>query len=227
MHVSGRVSVNRIYHQGVPVSMNLLKVVVVPLMLLFSSIVYAGEGGRLLDRFLSDTKTMSADFVQTLTTDKGVVIKKSSGKFYLQRPGKFRWNYAQPYEQQIVSDGKKIWIYDVDLQQVTVQKQNASMNATPMALVDGRMELKQAFNVRELDNRDGVYRLELISKSHNSDFKNVVVGLDKTGLRFLQLHDHFDQTTDIVFNALQVNVKLKQSLFDFKPPKGADVFGGS
>ncbi len=207
--------------------MNLIKITAVSILIMFSSLVHAGEGERLLDRFLSGTSTMTADFVQTLTSQNGEIIKKSSGKFYLQRPGKFRWNYAQPYEQQIVSDGKHIWIYDVDLQQVTVQKNDASNNATPMALVDGRMELKQAFNVRELDHHNGVYRVELISKKHNSDFKNVLVGLDKTGLRFLQLHDHFDQTTDIVFSALRVNVKLKQSLFNFIPPKGADVFGGS
>lgn len=207
--------------------MNLLKIAVVSLMIMFSGLACAGEGERLLDKFLTDTKTMSADFVQTLSDRSGTVMKKSSGKFYLQRPGKFRWDYVQPYEQQIVSDGKKIWIYDVDLQQVTVQKQDVSRNDSPMALVDGRVKLKQAFNVRELDNRNGTYRLELISKSKNSDFKNVVVGLDKSGLRFLQLYDHFDQTTDIVFDSLQVNTKLKSSLFDFTPPKGADVFGGS
>ena len=197
------------------------------MLMMFSGLVYAGEGERLLDRFLSDTKTMTADFEQTLTARSGEVIKKSSGKFYLQRPGEFRWDYVQPYEQQIVSDGKRIWIYDVDLQQVTVQKQNTSNNATPMALVDGRIKLKQAFNVHELDNRNGIYRLVLTSKKPDSDFKDVVVGLDKNGLRFLQLHDHFDQTTDIVFSALRVNVKLKQSLFNFTPPDGADVFGGS
>jgi len=207
--------------------MNLTKITAVSILIMFSGLVHAGEGERLLDRFLSDTKTMTADFKQTLTAQTGEVIKKSSGMFYLQRPGKFRWDYAQPYEQQIVSDGKRIWIYDVDLQQVTVQKQGASNNATPMALVDGRMKLKEAFNVRELDHRNGTYRLVLSSKKPNSDFKDVVVGLDKTGLRFLQLHDHFDQTTDIVFTDLHVNVRLQQSLFNFTPPKGTDVFGGS
>ena len=108
-----------------------------------------------------------------------------------------------------------------------MQKQGAANNATPMALVDGRMKLKEAFNVHELDHRNGVYRLILASKKPNSDFKNVVVGLDKTGLRFLQLHDHFDQTTDIVFTDLHVNAKLKQSLFNFTPPEGTDVFGGN
>ena len=206
--------------------MNLIKITTVAMLIMFSGFVHAGEGERLLDRFLGDTKTMTANFEQTLTAQTGEIIKKSSGKFYLQRPGKFRWDYAQPYEQQIVSDGKRIWIYDVDLQQVTVQKQDASNNATPMALVDGRMKLKEAFNVHELDHRNGVYRVVLASKKPNSDFKNVIVGLDKTGLRFLQLHDHFDQTTDIVFTELHVNTKIKQSLFDFIPPKGADVFGG-
>ena len=188
---------------------------------------FAGEGERLLDKFLTDTKSMSADFVQTLRAKNGDVLKQSSGRFYLSRPGKFRWDYALPYEQQIVSDGERIWIYDVDLQQVTVQKQDATLNNTPMALVEGRLKLKQAFDVRELDNQDGIYRLELINKNDDNDFKGVVVGMDKSGMRFMQLRDQFEQTTDIVFDGLRANTKLNTELFQFIPPQGVDVFGGS
>jgi outer membrane lipoprotein carrier protein len=207
--------------------MNLFKAALLPLIILFAGSAQAGEGERLLDKFLTDTKTMSADFVQTLRAKDGSVMKESSGRFYLQRPGKFRWDYALPYEQQIVSDGSAVWIYDVDLQQVTVQKQNTAMSNTPMALVEGRLELKQAFEVRELDNRDGVYRLELINKNKDTDFKGVVVGMDRLGLRFMQLRDQFEQTTDIVFSSLVTNPDLKPALFKFTPPPGVDVFGGS
>ena len=207
--------------------MNLFKAALLPLIILFAGSAQAGEGERLLDKFLTDTKTMSADFVQTLRAKDGSMMKESSGRFYLQRPGKFRWDYALPYEQQIVSDGSAVWIYDVDLQQVTVQKQNTAMSNTPMALVEGRLELKQAFEVRELDNRDGVYRLELINKNKDTDFKGVVVGMDRLGLRFMQLRDQFEQTTDIVFSSLVTNPDLKPALFKFTPPPGVDVFGGS
>lgn len=189
--------------------------------------LYAGEGERFLDKFLTQTKTMSADFAQTLRTDDGEVLQETSGKFYLDRPGKFRWNYAEPYEQEIVSDGESVWIYDVELQQVTVQKRSVSLSNTPMALMEGKLKLAEVYTVHELDHRDGIYRLKLTSKSSDADFSELVVGVDKTGLRFMQLRDQFEQTTDIVFDNLKSNVSLAKELFEFIPPEGADVFGGS
>jgi len=207
--------------------MKIFHIILFPLLFALALPVSAGEGERLLDQFLTDTHSMSADFVQTLRAKNGDVLKQSSGRFYLSRPGKFRWDYALPYEQQIVSDGEHIWVYDVDLQQVTVQKQDATLSNTPMALVEGRLKLKQAFDVRELDNQDGIYRLELINKNDDTDFKGVVVGMDKNGMRFMQLRDQFEQTTDIVFDGLRANAQLKSDLFRFTPPQGVDVFGGS
>ena len=195
--------------------------------LLFSTCVNAGEGERLLDKFLTQTKTMSADFAQTLRTDDGDVLQETSGKFYLNRPGKFRWNYTKPYPQEIVSDGEHVWIYDIDLQQVTVQKRSASLSNTPMALVEGKIKLAEAYTVSELDHREGIYRLKLVSKSNEADFSELVVGVDESGLRFMQLRDQFEQTTDIVFDNLKSNANLESSLFKFVPPEGADVFGGS
>ena len=196
-------------------------------LLAFPVTVLAEEGERLLDHFLTQSKTMSADFVQTLRTDDNEVLQESKGHFYLSRPGKFRWNYMTPYEQEIVSDGERIWIYDVDLQQVTVQKQSASTNNTPMALMEGKLKLKEAYNISELDHRDGIYRLKLSSKSKDVDFSELIVGVDEQGLRFMQLRDQFEQTTDIVFGDLELNKKLADDLFEFTPPEGVDVYGGS
>lgn len=170
---------------------------------------------------------MSASFAQTLRTDDGEILQVSSGKFYLNRPGKFRWDYDVPYEQKIVSDGTSVWIHDVDLQQVTVQKQTAALSNTPMALMEGKVKLAAAYTVTELDNRDGIYRLKLSSKSGDADFSELIVGVDVIGMRFLQLRDQFEQTTDIVFDDLQSNTKLAAELFEFIPPEGVDVFGGS
>lgn len=188
---------------------------------------FAGAGQELLDHFLTDTQTMSARFVQTLRTSDGEVLQQSSGHFYLSRPGKFRWNYTEPYEQEIVSDGEHVWIHDIDLQQVTVQKQSVSLSNTPMALMQGKVKLDDAYNVSALDEREGIYRLKLSSKSADADFSEVVVGVDKTGLRFMQLHDQFEQTTDIVFDDAISNAVLSSELFKFVPPEGVDVFGGS
>ena len=184
------------------------------------------QGERYLEDFLANTRTLEATFQQTLRTHEGEVLQQTEGEFYLNRPGKFRWNYRSPYEQVIVSDGERVWIYDVELQQVTVQKQSASLPATPMALLEDSSTLHNDFEVTPLDENQGIYRLKLISKSKESDFGEIVVGLDASGLRFMQLHDQFEQVTDIVFSNMHTNKQLTQEIFEFIPPEGVDVFGG-
>ncbi len=181
----------------------------------------------MLDRFLTETKTMSANFKQTLTANDGRALQQSSGEFYLQRPGRFRWNYNEPYPQQIVSDGEQVWVYDVDLEQVTVQQHGPTQNNTPIALLQNKQKLEDAFQINELGTEAGLHRLELINKKDDVDFDRIVIGLDSQGLRSLQLHDQFEQTTDIYFTDLQTNPALDPALFDFTPPEGVDVFGGS
>ena len=100
------------------------------------------------------------------------------------------------------------------------------MPATPMALLEDSSSLHQSFAVSPLDEHQGVYRLKLQSKSKESDFGEIVVGLDVNGLRFMQLHDQFEQVTDIVFSEISKNGKLAKELFEFNPPAGVDVFGG-
>lgn len=184
------------------------------------------KGEVFLENFLADTKTLQANFQQILRADDGEVLQQTEGTFYLNRPGKFRWNYQSPYEQIIVSDGARIWIYDVDLEQVTVQRQEAGLPSTPMALLQNSSELHKNFTVSALDEKEGVYRLKLKSKSKESDFGEIVVGVDAQGLRFMQLHDQFEQVTDIVFSDITVNPKLAKEIFEFIPPEGVDVFGG-
>ena len=211
-----------------------IKSLLIALVLLFSAasaIVFAEEkkpstGEVYLEKFLGKTQTLEANFQQTLRTHEGEVLQQTEGTFYLNRPGKFRWNYKTPYEQIIVSDGERIWIYDVDLEQVTVQKHSVGLPSSPMALLQDSAKLHQSFNVSPLDEHDGVYRLKLESKSRESDFTEIVVGVDAKGLRFMQLHDQFEQVTDIVFSNIITNVKLAKEIFQFKPPEGVDVFGG-
>lgn len=208
-----------------------IKSTIVLMLVISSANVFAEEkkistGEQYLENFLANTKSLQADFHQTLRTHDGEVIQQTEGQFYLNRPGKFRWNYQSPYEQIIVSDGERIWIYDVDLQQVTVQKQAAGLPNTPMALLQDSFKLHQSFHVSPMDNYQGVYRLKLVSKTKEADFGVIVVGLDANGLRFMQLHDQFEQVTDIVFSDMQTNIKLAKEIFQFIPPDGVDVFGG-
>ena len=211
-----------------------IKPLLIAVVLLFfatSGIVFAEDkklsaGEVYLEKFLAKTLTLEASFQQTLRTHKGEVLQQTEGKFYLNRPGKFRWNYKTPYEQVIVSDGERIWIYDVDLEQVTVQTQSAGLPSSPMALLQDSAKLYQSFNVSPLDEHDGVYRLKLESKTSESDFTEIVVGVDAKGLRFMQLHDQFEQVTDIVFSDIKTNKDLAKEIFEFIPPEGVDVFGG-
>lgn len=202
------------------------------LLFIFNSYAFSAEkkvfstGEIYLENFLDNTDSLSADFQQTLRSHSGEVIQQSHGQFYLDRPGKFRWNYEAPYQQKIISNGERIWIYDVDLEQVTVQKQAKGLSSTPMALLENSLKLHQQFNVIPLDENQNVHRLKLVSKDSNSDFAEVIVGLDERGLRFIQLHDQFEQVTDIVFDNIVINSVLANSLFEFKAPKGVDVFGG-
>jgi len=200
--------------------------IVLTLDVLFTPVL-AGEGRQLLEHFLNETKTMTANFSQTLRTDTGSVLQESKGVFYLRKPRQFRWNYTVPYAQEIVSDGENIWNYDVDLQQVTVQKNSAVLDSTPMAVMQDTMSVDRAFDIKPLDEKAGVYRMLLISRSEQTDFKNIILGVDKSGLKFMQLKDQFDQVTDIVFSEVRVNLDISVSLFKFEPPEGTDVFGGN
>lgn len=210
-----------------------IKALLMAAVLLFvtSTVVFSDNknlstGEIYLEKFLQETQTLEANFQQTLRTHKGEVLQQTEGRFYFNRPGKFRWNYQTPFEQIIVSDGKRIWIYDVELAQVTVQKHDLSLPSSPMALLQDSAKLHQSFTVTPLDERDGVYRLKLESKAGASDFTQIVVGVDAKGLRFMQLHDQFEQTTDIVFSEIATNTELAKELFEFHPPAGVDVFGG-
>ncbi len=211
-----------------------IKSLLITVTLLFSSAsatVFAEEkklstGEIYLEKFLQETQTLEASFQQTLRADDGEILQQTEGTFYLNRPGKFRWNYKTPYEQIIVSDGERIWIYDVDLEQVTVQKQNVSLPSSPMVLLQDSTKLYQSFKVSPLDQQDGVYRLKLESRSNEADFAEIIVGVDTEGLRFMQLHDQFEQVTDIVFSDVRKNTLLAKEIFEFIPPEGVDVFGG-
>ena len=194
--------------------------------LFYSALSIAGEGRVLLEKFLTETNTMSANFKQVLQSSEGNLLQESQGQFYLQRPGKFRWNYTSPYPQEIVSDGDNVWIFDVDLEQVTVQKQASTLNNTPMALIESRENLETAFEIIERGEDAGMQRIELRNRKTDADFSRILLGLDEQGLRYLQLFDQFEQTTYIHFQDLKSNPELDAEIFEFTPPKGVDVFGG-
>lgn len=177
-----------------------------------------------LKAFLAATKSLTADFKQVSLNEAGTPTQTSYGEFFLQRPGKFRWNYQKPYLQQIIALSGKVWFYDQDLEQVTIKKLDESVGSTPALLLSGDISLEDNYTVDEQGNDDGITWLRLIPKNDQSSFKYLLIGLANGQLSGMELNDNFGQLTRIYFSNLKPNTPIKPDLFEFKAPAGVDVF---
>jgi outer membrane lipoprotein carrier protein len=175
--------------------------------------------------FVRDTKSARAEFVQQVRDRNGKMTQESKGNFVFQRPGLFRWVYAKPVDQVIVGDGERVWIHDRDLNQVTVRKLSRALGSTPAALLAGSADVEKAFDMSEAGSKDGIEWLEAKPREAEAGFARVRMGFDASGLRAMELFDHFGQTTHLRFLNLVRNPKVDASEFRFQPPKGADVLG--
>lgn len=177
-----------------------------------------------LKSFLAGSASLAADFKQVSFDKSGRPAQNSSGKFYLSRPGKFRWNYQKPFVQEIVSNAGKVWFYDADLEQVTVKQLDDSLGSTPALLLTGQVDIEEKFILQEQGRDDGMNWVKLSPKNEESGFKYILIGLNGNQLGGMELSDNFGQLTRIYFSGIQLNPKLDDGLFNFKAPKGADVF---
>jgi outer membrane lipoprotein carrier protein len=189
-----------------------------------SAPVHAGAVDKLY-RFLETTKTLRADFAQIVVAKNGRRPQQSAGIMMISRPGKFRWQIDAPYSQLLVGDGERVWMYDPDLRQVTVQKLDAALGSTPAALLVGGDRLEKDFSLLEIGEREGLEWLEAQPKSPDSGFEKLQLGFDGENLKAMELYDNFGQTTSLVFSNLQHNPALPAALFSFVPPAGIDVIG--
>ncbi len=178
-----------------------------------------------LEQFMSGTQSAKGAFEQRIYDRNRRLVQQSSGTLAFQRPGKFRWNYAKPYPQLIVGDGKRVWIYDEDLKQVTVRKLDAALGATPAALLAGDNSAMQAFVLQDEGTEDGLEWLSAMPRNKESSFERIRMGFGAAGLERMELTDAFGQTTQLRFVGLERNPGLDQGLFQFTPPPGADVIG--
>ncbi len=177
-----------------------------------------------LDRLFSQTRTLSAHFSETVQNANAATVKQSSGTLAISKPGRFRWNYEKPYRQLIVADGKKLWLYDPGLQQVTVRPEARVLAVGPAALLAGGGKVADQFTVSDVGEHDGLHWLRLVPLGGESDYTAMRVGLDAQGqLRELILESKLGQTTRLVFSKLKRNIKLDPGLFRFSPPPGVDV----
>lgn len=175
--------------------------------------------------FLNDVKTLKADFQQTVLDSNGKQVKQSTGTLVIKRPNRFRWDYAKPNEEVIVADGKRLWLYDVQLSQVTVKTLNDTLAASPAVLLSGSNDVEKSFTVADLGEKDGLAWVSLVPKVKDTDFESVRLGFKGDDVSVMELKDNLGNTTRIVFDHLQRNVPVGDGSFDFKPPAGADVIG--
>jgi chaperone LolA len=178
-----------------------------------------------LKTFVEQTRSASADFSQTVVDRGGKKIQQASGSLQFSRPGKFRWMYDTPYEQLIVGDGTKLWIFDKDLNQVTARKLDDALGASPAALLAGDNAIEKNFDLKNAAAKDGLEWLEATPKSNESTFERIRMGFKGADLDTMELKDQFGQLTVIRFTDLKRNPALSPDLFTFTPPQGADVIG--
>lgn len=178
-----------------------------------------------LKTFFDTTRSMRAQFHQTVLDAKGRKLQEVNGMMQLQRPGKFRWDYREPYLQIIVGDGKQVWLHDPDLNQVTVRRLDQVLGSSPAALLAGTAEFDKTFEVKNDQRQDGMDWVEVTPKSADSGFQKMLLGFRQEDLAEMELHDNFGQTTIIEFSRLERNPRLQAGQFRFVPPPGADVVG--
>ena len=179
-----------------------------------------------VEKLLDGVQSWSADFTQTIDDGHGKIVRSAAGKIYLQKPGKFRWDYSKPSAQTIVADGKDIWLYDQDLQQANVREMDVSLSSTPAVLLSGGATVSSQFDVSALPKKDGLDWYQLVPKHPETDFQQVRIGFDKNGdLVSMFLADKVNQVTQLTFSNSQRNIKLIPDLFMFTPPPGVDVIG--
>lgn len=183
------------------------------------------EGKALLDTFLSEVRTMSARFEQSLIDADNVVVEESNGVLEMQRPGKFRWVYDQPYEQIMVADGLNVWSYDVDLAQVTVKAQQDVLGGTPALLLGGTGNVLDDFEYTESFSDRGTIWVHLRPRSTDNGFTKIELGFDDGNLRRMIFSDNLQQSTLIALFDLQVNQHIPGDHFQFTPPRDVDLVG--
>lgn len=175
-----------------------------------------------LKSFVTDVKTGKADFTQTVTSPDGAKVKKSTGSFEFSRPNRFRFAYAKPYEQLIVGDGQKVWLFDVDLNQVTVLPFDRAFGATPAALLAGG-SLERDFDLKALPDADGLQWAQALPKTKDGSIQSLKVGFRGKTLASIEIVDGFGQRSRLDFKQFDANASIDAERLRFAAPAGADV----
>ena len=201
-----------------------MRIIVAAVLAGFAQVSLAA-GVDLIKSFVTEVRSAKAEFIQTVVDGSGKPVAQSMGTFLFQRPGKFRWAYVKPYEQLIVGDGNRVWVYDKDLNQVTVKALGDALGSSPAALLAGSNDLDRAYTFAQLPKKDGLDWVEATPTDPDSQFEKMRLGFRKSNPESMQLYDRLGQVTTIKFTKLERNPKFAADIFRFTPPQGADVVG--
>jgi outer membrane lipoprotein carrier protein len=199
-------------------------------LLVAGALVFGGAAqASALDQFKSfvaSTKAARGEFTQQQMkkAENSKIAPLSSGTFLFARPGKFIWTYVKPYEQLLQADGEQLYIYDKDLNQVTVKKLGNALGSSPAAILFGSNDLEKNFTLSEAGSRNGLEWLNATPKAKDSTFEKISIGLRNGTPEAMELHDAFGQTSVLLFKRFEKNPPLTAQQFKFEMPKGADVF---
>ena len=178
--------------------------------------------------FVATTKAAKGEFTQRLVKADSAggakMSNPSSGTFMFARPGKFIWIYQKPYEQLLQADGENLYIYDKDLNQVTVKKLGNALGSSPAAILFGSNDLEKNFTLKEAGAKDGLEWLEATPKTKDTTFDHIGIGLREGVPQAMELHDSFGQVSLLSFKKFDKNPAMTAEQFKFVVPKGADVF---
>jgi len=187
----------------------------------------ASPGLDSLRYFFSDIQTFEANFGQEVLDETMEAIDSGRGRVMIKRPGLFLWDYEPPEAQKIIGDGDRVWIYDVDLEQVTVRDQQQSLGRTPALLLAGTQDIEQNYTIIDIGTQGRFDWVNLIPVDEESGFTEVRIGFEDNRLRLMELLDNLGQRTRMSFVDLKENQPISDTVFDFIPPDGVDVIDES
>jgi outer membrane lipoprotein carrier protein len=187
--------------------------------------VFGEDGLQQFNAFMQDLHTLKAGFQQIIQRPDEQNVYASSGVLYLKRPGQLRWEYENPPTQIIVADGKRIWLHDIELEQVSHRSQQAALKGTPAQLLSGDRPVEEGFEVTEVGKQEGLSWIELRPRDKEVQFTKLLLGFSDDTLQRMTMHDSFGQVTRFLFSDLQRNPELPSELFVFVPPSQIDLIG--
>lgn len=177
-----------------------------------------------LNHFFNEVRTYSAKFQQVVLDEGFNPIEESAGRLLIKRPGRFRWNYEPPGEHRIISDGEKVWVYDVELEQVTVRSLKDAVGQTPAGLLAGGADIDEQFDVTDLGQVNGpLYWVRMVPTGEDVGFEDIRIGFEDGRLRVLELVDGLGQTTRITMIDGEENQPIPDSQFELSVPEEVDV----